>query len=459
MIDNNTICALATAPGNGAIAVIRVSGSDAFSVTEKIFFPVDKKKKLSEQEGNTIHFGTIKDKNTIIDEVLVSVFKAPYSYTGEHSVEISCHGSLFIQKKILELLVKNGARQAGPGEYTQRAYLNGKLDLSQAEAVADLIASESAAAHKVAVQQLRGGFSTELSELREQLLNFISLIELELDFDEEDVEFADRQHLSQLIQSVYKHIKRLADSFELGNAVKHGIPVAIVGEPNVGKSTLLNAVLKEDKAIVSEIAGTTRDAVEDVISIEGILYRFIDTAGIRQTNDTIEKLGIKRTMEKMKRADLVLLLLDASNPRPEERIAEIKSLITDQKLIIVFNKIDNTEVFTFPAANVLEGIPHMTVSAKYKKNITELTQLLSNTVNLSKEQLEGTVVTNVRHLEALNKAKEACERVEQGLQMNIPGDLLSQDIHDIMDSIGSITGTFSADEVLGNIFKNFCIGK
>ena len=452
----DTITAIATSPGSGAIAVIRLSGKESFSIIRKIFTP---KKGTFEIKPYTIRFGTVSDGNQIIDEVLVSFFKAPNSYTGEDSVEISCHGSLFIQQKILNLLIKSGARSANPGEFTQRAFLNGKMDLSQAEAVADLIASESASAHRVAMQQMRGGFSSELQNLRNRLLSFISLIELELDFSEEDVEFADRNNLKKLIREIQKHISELINSFELGNAVKNGVPVAIVGEPNVGKSTLLNVLLNEDKAIVSDIAGTTRDAVEDLISINGILFRLIDTAGIRETNDTVEALGIERTMAKIEKAAVVLFLLNAGDPDTEKKIFEIREKTKDKQLIVIINKIDkigSEQNLTELAEN---GIKHIEISAKHKINIDKLNQLLIDTVNYSSLNKNDTIVTNIRHLEALQNAYKSLLRVSEGLEGNISGDFLAQDLRETLQYIGEITGTFTTDEILGNIFKNFCIGK
>jgi tRNA modification GTPase len=456
---NTTICAAATPPGTGALAVIRISGSEAFAITDKIFKSPAKNKKISSQAANTIHFGRIFNGNELIDEVLVSVFKAPKSYTGEDLAEISCHGSMFVRQKILNLLIKYGAEPAAPGEFTQRAFLNGKMDLSQAEAVADLIASETAAAHKIALQQLRGGFSKDLKDLREQLLHFISLVELELDFSEEDVEFADRKELNKLIDSIYSKIEKLRDSFELGNAVKNGVPVTIIGEPNVGKSTLLNALLNEDKAIVSDIAGTTRDAVEDVMSINGMLFRFIDTAGIRQTTDQIENLGIEKTMNKIQKADIVLLLTDAEKNNARNKIEEIREQTKGKKLIIVFNKTDQTDTFKLPKAEELGAYRTIAISAKYKDNIEALLNILTDAVHYSKDRLNDTVVTNTRHLHALNAAAEACKRVKEALNAQLPTDLLSQDIREVINHIGSITGEISPDEVLGNIFKNFCIGK
>ena len=453
---NDTITAIATSPGSGAIAVIRLSGKESFNIVKKIFIP---KKGTLEFKAYTIRFGTISSDNQIVDEVLISIFKAPNSYTGEDSVEISCHGSLFIQQKILNLLIKTGARLAHPGEFTQRAYLNGKMDLSQAEAVADLIASESASAHKVAMQQMRGGFSSELQDLRSRLLSFISLIELELDFSEEDVEFADRNALKDLIRSIQKHISKLINSFELGHVIKNGIPVAIVGEPNVGKSTLLNVLLNEDKAIVSDIAGTTRDAVEDIISINGILFRLIDTAGIRHTNDIVESLGIERTMDKIKKSDIVLLLINAGDPDSKQKISEIREKAKEKHLIVLINKIDKVKNDVVDEFLDNEKIQHIKISAKYKINIDKLNQLLIDTVNYTSLNKNDTILTNSRHVEALQNAYEASLRVSQGLETGITSDFLAQDIREILQYIGEITGEFTVSEVLGNIFANFCIGK
>lgn len=459
MHSKSTICAAATPSGSGALAVIRISGSGSFRVIDKIFRPAGKKESLRMQKPNTVHYGRIFDGDEFIDEVLVSIFKAPKSYTGENSAEISCHGSMYIRQKILNLLIKHGAEPAAPGEFTQRAYLNGKMDLSQAEAVADLIASESAAAHKIAARQLRGGFSNDLKSLRESLLHFISLVELELDFSEEDVQFADRRELKKLIGRIINKINKLRESFELGNAVKNGVPVAIIGEPNVGKSTLLNALLNEDKAIVSDIAGTTRDAVEDVISINGMRFRFIDTAGIRQTKDTVESLGIKRTMDKIKKADIVLLLLNADKNNTRQKLEAIKGHIDTQKLIAVFNKTDRLQNFEAPKPEKIQVFETVKISAKYKHNIDKLLQILTDAADYSQERLNETVITNTRHLHALNKAAEACAAVQNALNEQIPADLLSQDIRQVIYHIGSITGEITPDEVLGNIFKNFCIGK
>ncbi len=453
---DDTIAAIATPPGSGAIAVIRVSGPKTFEIVEKIFKPL-KPKKLSQQKGYTIHFGEIHDHDQTIDEVLVSVFHAPHSYTGEDSVEISCHGSIYIQQKILELLVNAGARIAQPGEFTMRAFLNGKMDLSQAEAVADLIAAQSEAARKVAFRQLKGGFARELKQLRQQLVDFVSLLELELDFAEEDVEFADRQQLLQLINRIKERIELLTSSFKLGNAIKNGIPVAIVGEPNVGKSTLMNLLLKEDKALVSEIPGTTRDSIEDVISIKGILFRFIDTAGLRETTDVVEAMGIERTKEKIRKAQIVLYLIDARDKNWKEKLEQIQDLIEDQKLILVVNKIDLLKQKV--DFQIDEDIDVVYISAKYNQNIKDLEEKLLKAIDYKSFNESDIIITNVRHYEALKRAYDAVLRVIDGLNSGIPNDLLAQDVREVMFYIGEITGEITTDEVLGNIFSKFCIGK
>jgi tRNA modification GTPase len=457
MLNSDTICAVATASGAGAIAVIRLSGENALEIADRIFVSKNKSKQIRTQKNFSILFGTVFDNETPIDEVLISVFRAPHSYSGEDIVEISCHGSLFIQQKILNVLIKNGARNAFPGEYTQRAFLNGKMDLSQAEAVADLISSSSAAAHRVALNQMRGGFSNDIKTLREKLLTFISLIELELDFSEEEVTFADRVQLKNLILEIESKIETLVESFELGNAIKNGIPVAIVGEPNVGKSTLLNVLLNEDKAIVSEIAGTTRDAIEDVISLKGILFRFTDTAGIRETEDTIENLGIERTMQKIEKAEIVLLMIDAADINAEEKVRLIRQRIKTQKLIIVVNKIDHSDKHYFFGND--ENTLTVEISAKFKQNIGNLENALLQTVHYTSTNQDSTIITNQRHFEVLNKALLAACRVKDGIESHISGDFLAQDIREIMFYFGEISGQITDNEVLGNIFKNFCIGK
>lgn len=468
MIDKSTIAAISTAPGVGAIAVIRLSGEEAIKIADKVFkSPTNKK--LSSQPGNTLHFGMIKDDEKIIDEVVASVFKAPHSYTGEDIVEISCHGSLYVQQKILELLVLKGARLAKPGEFTLRAFMNGKMDLSQAEAVADLIASTSESFHKVAVDQMRGGFTTELRKLREKLLHFVSLIELELDFSEEDVEFADRKQLKELVSGIAALLRMLKDSFRYGNALKNGIPVAIVGKTNSGKSTLLNLILKEEKAIVSEIAGTTRDYIEDTISLGGFVFRFIDTAGLRHTEDTIEKIGIERTYKKMEQASVILHLVDAHEKEDSicKSVHNIKKRLdpNDKKLIVILNKSDLlTDDDLKNKKEVLKSILDkddvvIGMSAKNGLNLNKLENELLSYVKMTEKAQSDVVVTNVRHFEALTNSHEAILRVLTGLDNQIPGDLMAQDIREAMHYLGEITGEITTDEILGNIFKNFCIGK
>ncbi|MCL3781176.1 tRNA uridine-5-carboxymethylaminomethyl(34) synthesis GTPase MnmE [Prolixibacteraceae bacterium JC049] len=465
MLDQSTICAITTGTANGAVAMIRVAGENAIAITDQIFKSPKSGKKLVDQKANTLHFGRIINGDEILDEVVVSLFKAPHSYTGEDVVEISCHGSAYIQQELLQLLISNGARLAKPGEFTQRAFLNGKMDLSQAEAVADVIASGSKAAHKVAISQLRGGFSNELSQLREQLLHFTAMVELELDFAEEDVEFADRTELKKLLNQIDVVISRLVNSFQLGNAIKNGIPVTIAGETNVGKSTLLNALLNEERAIVSDIEGTTRDVIEDTLNIDGITFRFIDTAGIRTTEDQIENLGIERTFQKIDQAQIVLLLLDLTKKLDKniERLEEIRERIDDQQLIIVGNKADESgspAIRQLMAKVSLDDHENMAfISAKKGENIDYLKELLIETVNLSQLDNDEVIVTNARHFEALSKANEALQRVVNGIDMQISGDFLAQDIRECLHFLGEITGDISTDEVLGHIFKNFCIGK
>ena len=465
MLDQSTICAISTSPGVGAIAVIRLSGSDAVVVADKVFQSPKKDKKLAGQQPNTLHFGQILSNHEIIDEVVVALFRAPHSFTGEDIVEISCHGSVFIQQKILEVMIENGARMALPGEFTQRAFLNGKMDLSQAEAVADVIASSNAAAHKLAMNQMRGGFSKEINDLREQLLHFTAMIELELDFSEEDVEFADRTELRKLTVKIETLLRKLKKSFHLGNAIKNGIPVAIVGETNVGKSTLLNALLNEDKAIVSDIHGTTRDVIEDVVNIHGTAFRFFDTAGLRETTDHIETLGIERTYNKLDLAAVVLLVVDTQNPYPIvfERINKIrKRLSSDQKLIIVANKIDAGIQETIQQLEILDLTDDeklVFIAAKQKKHLDELIDLMIHSVNIEAAAHEDVIVTNARHYEILKNAHEAIIRVLTGLDSGITGDFLAQDIRECLHYLGEITGEITTHEVLGHIFKNFCIGK
>jgi tRNA modification GTPase len=461
-----TICAPATA-GGGAIAIIRVSGPQSFSISEKIFFPLDKNIKINDHKGFTIVYGDIRSGDEIIDDVLLSIFRAPHSYTGEDSVEISCHASPYIQRKILELLILNGAISALPGEFTQRAFRNGKMDLSQAEAVADIVASTTRSAHRVAINQMRGGFSAEIQKLRSELLNFASLIELELDFGEEDVEFADRNELKAIISFIKELTDNLVKSFLLGNVIKNGIPVAIVGKPNSGKSTLLNALLKEEKAIVSEIPGTTRDTIEDTIVIDGIDYRFIDTAGLRETTDIIESLGIKKTHEKIEQA-LVIMLIDEVTDEAgsiNERANAIRDLIhgSGKRLFILINKIDVSSPDRLAALEkgILTENPDvlMFISAKEKTGLDQLRLKLSMVVEKERLNSDGVIITNIRHYEALRKVSESLSRVEDGLRDNIPEDLIAIDIRQAIHYLGEITGEITTDELLGNIFRNFCIGK
>ena len=459
---NETICALATAHG-GAIAIIRMSGDDAISIASSLF-----SKPLNDAKPGTVHYGNIveydeqsqKDEaGRVVDEVLVSLFRAPHSYTGEDCVEISCHGSRYIINKVLELLVKNGCRMAGPGEFTQRAFLNGKMDLSQAEAVADLIASTNKATHDIALSQLRGGFSSELSRLREQLLQLTSLLELELDFsDHEDLEFADRTELQQLAQKIDHHITRLADSFQAGNALKNGIPVVIIGAPNVGKSTLLNALLGEERAIVSDIQGTTRDAIEDTIQLDGITFRFIDTAGIRHTDDQIERLGIERSLTAAQRASIILMMTEPGVPYPDIPLRE------DQTVIRIINKSDLTTVesglpapTSFPSGENASSAS-LSLSAKHGTGLDQLRQqLLVAAPQISEGEV---IVTNARHYEALLHAHTNLLRVIDGLQQQISGDLLSEDLRLVLSDLADITGgQITPQETLNNIFSHFCVGK
>jgi len=445
----DTICALATAPG-GAIGIIRISGPQALEILSRVFT-----KDVSAAPANTIHYGHIKNGAEIVDEVMASVFRAPHSYTGEDSVEISCHGSRYILNKVLNLLIAEGCRQAGPGEFTQRAYLNGKMDLSQAEAVADLIASTNQATHQIAMSQLRGHFSSKLAQLREQLLKLTSLLELELDFsDHEDLEFADRSELMELTKTIDNHITHLSNSFETGQAIKQGIPVAIVGKTNVGKSTLLNRLLKDDRAIVSDVHGTTRDTIEDTIDIKGITFRFIDTAGIRQTQDEVEQIGITRTYAAIDKARIVLWLID-SEPSIKE-INDILQRTDNKKLIVIKNKADKTDNNSY---NSLK-LPFVSISAKFGKGIEELEQAIYEAADIPTLTENDFIVTNARHYEALVRAHEHIQRVIDGLQMQLSGDLLSEDLRLTLDTLAEITGgQITPNEVLGNIFKNFCVGK
>ena len=470
MNHDSTICAISTAPGNGAIAIIRLTGKEALSIADKLFVSRGKEKKLIDQEANTIHFGNLKDGDEIIDEVLVSLFRNPYSYTGEDLIEVACHGSEYIQEKVLQLFTRHGARMAGPGEFTMRAFLNGKMDLSQAEAVADLIASDSKASHRIAMDQMKGGFSREIAGLREKLLNFISLIELELDFSEEDVEFADRAELSLLIAEIRKLIRSLVDSFKTGNVIKNGIPVAIAGKTNVGKSTLLNVLLNEDRAIVSDIAGTTRDTIEDVITIDGFRFRFIDTAGLRKTKDSIETIGIEKTFEKIDQAFVILYMIDVTESLDEinRLIAKIKKRIgsEDKKLVVLLNKVDFLSDSELKRRQSIENYSHLSkkdtlllISAKKRINTDQISTVLASTIRKRSSDDHNVIITNVRHYEALSKAGDAIDRVVIGLETALPSDLMAIDIREVLHYLGEITGQVTTDEVLGNIFKNFCIGK
>ena len=462
MIKNDTIIALATPSGVGAISVIRLSGDKAITIADSFFKSIKKDKKLTDQKTHTIHLGHIVNNGLILDEVLVSVFKNPNSYTGENVVEISCHGSTYIQQEIIQLFLKNGCRMADNGEFTMRAFLNGKMDLSQAEAVADVIASNSEASHVMAIQQMRGGISNELKELRGQLLDFAALIELELDFSGEDVEFADRTKFKELVAKITHVLKRLIDSFSFGNAMKNGIPVAIIGEPNVGKSTLLNALLNEERAIVSDIAGTTRDAIEDELIIEGVAFRFIDTAGIRKTEDIVENIGIKKAYEKAENAQLIIFLIDAKSENKENRLAEIEAIqkrFPNKKLLVVANKIDL--IPTKEVEQLKSNIDNlMPLSAKNNVGIDELKQELTSLVNIGALSNNETIVTNSRHFEALNNALIAISSVQKGIDLEISTDLFSIDIRECLRHLGAITGDYDVDkDILGHIFSNFCIGK
>lgn len=447
-----TIAAAATGPG-GAITLIRLSGPEAISITDSLF-----SRPLTDAKGYTVHFGTLADGDRLLDEVLVTLFRAPRSYTGEDMVEISCHGSSYITREVLSLLVRRGATPASAGEFTRRAFLNGKLDLSQAEAVADLIASESSAAHRIALNQMRGGYATELAGLREKLLHITSLLELELDFSEEDVEFADRSELSVLLNDIHTRCSTLAGSFRMGNALKNGVPVAIAGAPNAGKSTLLNALLGEERAIVSDIPGTTRDFIEESLTLEGIRFRFIDTAGLRHTDDTVEALGIERARERIKRASVVLLLISEAISA-DEALKQIQSLnlTAEQHLIVLLNKHDLWN--TMPLTEALQSrFDVFSISARSGEGLDTLQRLLVNSVadNMDEDSL---IVSNVRHYEALLHACEALDRAQQGLQNGLPSDLVSEEVRQVLYHLGTITGEITTDDILGNIFSKFCIGK
>ncbi len=469
MINQEAIVALATPSGAGAIAVIRVSGTNAIAIGNSVFRSV-KGKDMTKQKSHTLHLGHIVDDTKTLDQVLLSVFKGPNSYTGEDTIEISCHGSSYIQQQIIQLLIRSGCRMANAGEFTLRSFLNGKMDLSQAEAVADLIASDNEASHQIAMQQMRGGFSNEIAQLRQELLNFASLIELELDFAEEDVAFADRTQFRELLNRIEFVLKRLIDSFAIGNVIKNGIPVAIVGEPNVGKSTLLNALLNEERAIVSEIAGTTRDTIEDELVIGGIGFRFIDTAGIRTTDDVIEGLGIKKTFEKIEQAQVVLLLVDGYRLMVDGLavvkidIEKIRNQYPLKPIVVIINKQDliPTENHTVISQELTTDNHQPTtlfISAKNKIGIDQLKDTLLSFVNTGALRNNETIVTNTRHYDSLLKALDEIQKVKFGLETNLSSDLMALDIREALYNFGLITGEVTNDELLGNIFANFCIGK
>ena len=486
--NEDTICAPATIPGTGAISVVRISGPEALNIADKVIRC--RKGKIADAAGYTIRFGTVVDGGgAVIDEVLASVFRAPHSYTGENSVEISCHASSYIVSKVMDLLFEAGARAAEPGEFTQRAYLNGKMDLAQAEAVADVISSQNAAAHRIAFKQMKGGFSSELRDMRGELLELVSLMELELDFSEEEVEFADRSRLDSLLDKIIAHVARLIDSFRLGNAIKNGVPVAIAGATNTGKSTLLNALLGEDRAIVSDIHGTTRDTIEETLNIDGILFRFIDTAGIRETSETVEKIGIERTFKKISEASIVLGMIDLTRDF-ESTCETIRSIVETvdfdtQKLVFLLNKTDISEVnknvsienhivsllnnkgITIYSYNNgsersisdPEGVSILQISAKTGSGLSDLRTILAQSQHDLLADSDTTLVTNQRHAQALSDARTSLLRVREGLASGLPTDLAAQDIREAIYHLGSIVGEISTDEVLGNIFRNFCIGK
>lgn len=462
ILSKDTICAVATAPG-GAIGIIRVSGEQAIAITDRIFMPIGANgKTLAQRKPYTLAFGNIVTaQGDIIDQVLVSIFHAPHSYTGEQSVEISCHASTYILQQVMQLLVANGCRPAEPGEYTQRAFLNGKMDLSQAEAVADLIASHSAASHRMAMNQMRGAFSTELSDLRDKLLHLTSLIELELDFsDHEELEFADRTQLVDVAQKIQHTVQRLIQSFRIGNAIKNGIPTVIIGETNAGKSTLLNLLVGEERAIVSDIHGTTRDVIEDTVHIDGKIFRFIDTAGIRDTTDTIESIGIERSLAKIKQAEIILLMLDATcaNEQYQALSNKVLPLCQDKHLLVIVNKCDKATPTTITP--LPENATQINISAKTKQGIEQLKTQLSLLLPDADIMAGNAIVSNIRHLKALQSANDDINRVLEGLQTDLPTDLVSQDLRSCLYHLAQITGgEIQTDEVLGNIFKHFCVGK
>ena len=470
MNSQETIVALASPSGAGAIAVIRISGENAIAIAASVFESISGKD-ISKQKTHTLHLGHIIDGKKVIDQVLLSIFKGTNSYTGENTVEISCHGSTFIQQQIIQLLLRSGCRIANPGEFTLRAFLNGKMDLSQAEAVADLISSDNEASHQIAMQQMRGGFSNEIAKLREELLNFASLIELELDFAEEDVAFADRTQFRELLNRIEFVLKRLIDSFAVGNVIKNGIPVAIVGEPNVGKSTLLNALLNEERAIVSEIAGTTRDTIEDELVIGGIGFRFIDTAGIRETSDLVESIGIRKTFEKIEQAQVVLYMVDGSRLSVDGKletllleVGKTRNQFPQKPIVIIINKMDlispeNVSIIDKKLTTNNQQLKTIYISAKANIGVDELKNQLLSFVNTGALRNNETIVTNSRHYDSLIKALDEIQKVNYGLQTDLSSDLMAIDIREALYHFGMITGQVTNDELLGNIFANFCIGK
>ena len=448
-LETDNICAISTPQGIGGVALIRISGNKAIEIVQSIF-----SKEINNEAGYSIHFGSIFENKNEIDQVLVTIFRNPHSFTGEDTVEITCHGSLFIQHKIIELLINNGARIAKAGEFSQRAFLNGKMDLSQTEAIADLIHSSSAAAHNIAMNQMKGGFSNELKSLREKLISFASLVELELDFAEEDVEFADRKQLNELVEKLVCHVNQLKNSFKYGNAIKNGVETVIVGRPNSGKSTLLNSLLNEDRALVSNIPGTTRDTIEEIININGIEFRLIDTAGVRDATDNIEKMGVERTIQKIKTSSILIYLYDAQKTKKEEVQKDIE--ILNQKEIpalIIANKIDLLNSDNDIQKN------HIKLSAKEEKDAQILKKEIHQLFLEQKVDEQGVVISNLRHFEALEMASIELQKVKEGLENKLSGDFLAMDIRQVLFHIGSITGDISSDELLGNIFTNFCIGK
>jgi tRNA modification GTPase len=462
---NDTICAVSTAFGKGAISVIRLSGADAINICSKVFIPNHKETVITKISSHTLHFGKIiKEGGSLLDEAVVGIFRNPHSYTGEDVVEISCHGSVFIQEQIMQLLIRNGARAAKPGEFTMRAFLNGKMDLAQAEAVADLISSQSNAAHKIAIQQMKGGFSEEIKLLRSQLVEFTALLELELDFSEEDVEFANREKLIELLSKIETEVSSLLESFSLGNVLKSGIPVSIIGKPNVGKSTLLNILLNEDRAIVSEIPGTTRDTIEDTMIINGICFRFIDTAGLREAQDKIESIGVERTYEKIAQASIIIYIFDISDSSTKElkkAVNELRSKFgkDDKKIIFVANKTDLLVEVPRGFKDIVD-FDTIFISAKRRENIHLVTERLVKTV-IDNEffNTSGTVVTNTRHYDALLQSKDAIGKALEGLTEKLSGDLLATHIRRALHYLGEITGDITTEEILDNIFGKFCIGK